>query len=179
MATKKDLERLFARHGFTDFRWLDPKKIVVAQWVRLKCMFGCGEFGKTATCPPNVPSVAECERFFREYHRAVVFHVVKKVPKPEDRFAWTRRINLKLLKMEREVFLAGHEKAFLLFMDSCPICSECSGSRGTCKEPRLAGPTPEAMAMDVFTTVRSLGYPIEVLSRYDQAMNRYAFLLID
>jgi len=33
--------------------------------------------------------------------------------------------------------------------------------------------------MDVFTTVRSLGYPIEVLSRYDQTMNRYAFLLVD
>jgi predicted metal-binding protein len=49
----------------------------------------------------------------------------------------------------------------------------------TCKEPRLARPTSDAMAVDVFTTVRSLGYPIEVLSHYDQPMNRYAFLLID
>jgi hypothetical protein len=35
------------------------------------------------------------------------------------------------------------------------------------------------MAMDVFATVRKLGYPIEVLTDYDQAMNRYAFLLIE
>jgi len=179
MATKKDLEKLFHKYGISDFRWLDPQKIVVAEWVRLKCMFGCGEYGKTATCPPNVPSVAECERFFREYRRAVVFHWVKKMPKPEARFAWSRRVGLKLVKLEREVFLSGHEKAFLLSMDSCNFCAECPGSRVTCKKPRLARPTSDAMAVDVYTTVRSLGYPIQVLSRYDQPMNRYAFLLVD
>src|SRR4030042_2835775 len=165
MATKKDLENLFRKHGFPDFRWLDPQKIAVAQWVRLKCMFGCRRYGKRACCPPKGPSVAECERFFREYRRAVVSHRVKKVPKPEARFAWTRRIGLKLLKLEREVFLSGHEKAFLMFMDTCNICAECSGSRETCKEPRLARPTSRAMAADVFTNVRSLGHPIEVPSR--------------
>jgi hypothetical protein len=35
------------------------------------------------------------------------------------------------------------------------------------------------MAVDVFTTVRKLGYPIEVLTDPAQTMNRYAFLLID
>ncbi len=33
--------------------------------------------------------------------------------------------------------------------------------------------------MDVFSTVRQAGYPIEVLSDYTQAMNRYAFMLIE
>jgi hypothetical protein len=35
------------------------------------------------------------------------------------------------------------------------------------------------MAIDVFATVRKLGFPIEVLSDYSQAMNRYAFLVIE
>ncbi len=35
------------------------------------------------------------------------------------------------------------------------------------------------MAIDVYATVRKIGYPIRVLSAYDQEMNRYAFLLID
>ena len=43
----------------------------------------------------------------------------------------------------------------------------------------LARPSPEALAVDVFGTVRSLGFPIEVLSDYDQTMNRYAFLLVE
>jgi predicted metal-binding protein len=145
----------------------------------MKCNFGCNEFGRTATCPPNVPSISECEKFFSEYDQAAVFHFEKKVAKPEDRFSWTRKINLKLLKLEREVFLSGYKKVFLLFMDSCNICAECAGKREACKEPKMSRPTPEAMAIDVFATVRKIGYPIEVLADYSQKMNRYAFMMIE
>ncbi|UCE57072.1 MAG: hypothetical protein JSV31_15050 [Desulfobacterales bacterium] len=47
-----------------------------------------------------------------------------------------------------------------------------------CKYPRIARPSPEAMAVDVYSTVRQFGFPIHVLSEYSQEMNRYAFLLI-
>jgi hypothetical protein len=43
----------------------------------------------------------------------------------------------------------------------------------------MSRPTPESMAMDVFATVRKLGYPIDVLYDYSQEMNRYAFLFIE
>ena len=179
MADRKKFEEKFLAHRFTDFRWIDPQKIVTSHWVRMKCMYGCDEYGKTASCPPNVPSVSECEKFFREYKEAVIFHFEKKVPKPEDRSKWTRKVNLKLLKLEREIFLAGYQKAFLLFMDSCNICDECTGIKEKCKEPKLSRPSPEAMSIDVFATVRQLDYPIEVLSDYAQKMNRYAFLMIE
>lgn len=178
MSDLKQLETLFSRHGFTDFKWIQPKDIIVAQWVRMKCTFGCSNYGKNATCPPNVSSVAECRAFFDEYTTGAVFHFEKACEKPEDRHAWTRELNRTLLKVEREVFLAGNEKAFLLFMDSCGLCSECPGVRVECKHPKSARPTPESMAMDVFSTVRQAGYPIQVLTEYTQAMNRYAFLLI-
>ncbi len=35
MAKREALEELFARHGFTDFKWIKSKDITVAQWVRL------------------------------------------------------------------------------------------------------------------------------------------------
>ena len=120
--TTRDLERLFVRRGFADFRWLDPRDIVVAEWVRMKCLFGCVDYGKNAACPPNTPPVDACARFFREYKRAVVFHFAKAVEKPEDRHAWSRKINLGLLDVEGEVFKAGFVKAFLLPMDSCNYC---------------------------------------------------------
>ncbi|HSB71057.1 MAG TPA: DUF2284 domain-containing protein [Candidatus Methylomirabilis sp.] len=179
MSESLALEALFAKHGYTDFRWIDPKDIVVAQWVRLKCMFGCSEFGQNATCPPNVPSVPESREFFNEYTRAAVFHFAKAVDAPEHRHEWSRGVNTALLALERDVFLAGHPKAFLLFMDSCGLCKDCAGAREECKVPRSARPTPEAMAVDVFSTVGRIGYPIEVLPDYHQAMNRYAFLLIE
>ena len=179
LVDRKKLEERFRAHDLTDFKWLDPQNIVTAQWVRMKCVFGCNEYGLTATCPPNVPSISECERFFREYNEAVVFHFEKKVSKPEDRFAWTRKLNLRLLKLEKEIFTSGFEKAFLLFMDSCNICKKCGGTKEECKEPKMARPTPEALGVDVYSTVRQLGYPIQVLSDYEQMMNRYAFLLIE
>ena len=107
---RKELEALFCKRGFEDFKWIDPFNIMVSQWVRMKCMYGCREYGKTASCPPNVPSVAECERFFHEYKDAAIFHFEKKVDQPEDRFAWTRKTNLNLVKMEREVFLSGYDQ---------------------------------------------------------------------
>jgi predicted metal-binding protein len=64
-------------------------------------------------------------------------------------------------------------------MDSCSLCADCSGSREECKNPKAARPSPESMAVDVFSTVKQYNYPIEVLSDYSQAMNRYAFLLIE
>ena len=179
MTDTKKLEALFHEHKFTDFRWIDPKEIVVAQWVRMKCRFGCDEYGKNACCPPNTPSLDECERFFHDYRTAAIFHFAKSVDKPEDRHAWTRGINTALSKLEQTVFLAGRVKAFMLFMDSCTLCAKCVSSRAECKKPKLARPAPEAMGIDVFSTVLKAGYPIEVLNDYSQQMNRYAILLIE
>lgn len=179
MPDKAALEDLFRRHGFEDFKWFPPANIVTGHWVRMKCLFGCAGYGKCGTCPPNTPPVEECARFFQEYQRGVIFHFEKKVDPPEARHPWSREINSRLLKLEREVFLSGKVKAFMLPMDSCELCVSCAGSRSHCKNPRLSRPSADAMAVDVYATVLRAGYPIEVLSDYQKAMNRYAFLLID
>ena len=57
-------------------------------------------------------------------------------------------------------------------------CQECTGNRQTCKEPRLSRPGPEAMAVDVYSTVRQFGFPINVRTDYQQTMDRYAFLMV-
>jgi predicted metal-binding protein len=108
-----------------------------------------------------------------------VFHFPKQLDDPEQRHRWSREVNKKLLELERAVFLAGYRKAFLLFMDECSLCADCTGDRADCRDKRGARPSPEALAVDVFATVRSVGYPIEVLTGTDQTMNRYAFLLIE
>jgi predicted metal-binding protein len=153
--------------------------MVVAEWVRMKCMFGCGAYGKSGCCPPNVPPVEDCRAFFLNYSKIAVFHIVKRVAKPEDRFGWSREVNRKLLEVEKAVFLAGNQKTFLLFMDECRLCLKCPGLRTECKNPKLARPSPESFAVDVFTTVRKVGYPIHVLDDYKDEMNRYAFLLVE
>lgn len=179
MADLKKLEAIFNKHNCTDYKWIDPQDIVTGQWVRLKCMFGCSEYGRNAACPPNVPSVPECQQFFNEYEYATIFHFEKTVDKPEDRFQWSREINLSLIALERDVLLSGCQKAFVLVIDSCTVCEECVGIRGECKNPKVSRPTPEAMAIDVYSTVQKYDYPIQVLTDYSKAMNRYGFLLIE
>lgn len=179
MSDLEQIEALFNKHGCTDFKWIDPQDIVICQWVRMKCMFGCGDYGRNASCPPNVPSVSECRQFFNEYKTGAIFHFAKAVDKPEDRFLWTREINQGLVSLERDIFLSGYQKAFVLVIDSCTVCEECTGKREECKSPQMARPTPEAIAIDVYSTVRKYGYPIQVLADYSQTMNRYAFLLIE
>lgn len=179
MTNHKKLELLFNEHGYVDFKWIPTQDIVVAQWVRMKCMYGCSHYGKAATCPPNVPSVPECERLFSEYEEAVVFHFRKAFDKPEERHAWTKKINSGLLKLEREVFLSGYQKVFILFVDPCNLCEECHEKKAECNNPNSARPAPESMAVDVFTTVRKCGFHIEVLKDYAQSMDRYGLLLIE
>lgn len=147
----------------------------------MKCIFGCPGYGQIASCPPNTPSVTECKKFFREYNTGVIFHFEKQFEDQEDRHAWSRELNLKLIELEREVFLSGNVKAFLLFMDSCEICKNegCTKVREDCKHQKLSRPTPEGMVIDVFATVRKIGYPIEVLKDTTETMNRYAFLLVE
>ncbi|MDF1526512.1 MAG: DUF2284 domain-containing protein [bacterium] len=174
-----DLEKVFKKNGFDRFKWIKPSDIVVAQWVRMKCMYGCGSYGKKGTCPPNTPSIEECREFFSEYSHGVVFHIRASLEDPATRDVFSREINTRLLKVEREVFLRDFRKAFLLFMDECHLCARCRGTRHDCTNLAMARPCPESMGVDVYETVRKYSLPIQVLKDYDEEMNRYAFLMID
>jgi predicted metal-binding protein len=179
MPNVQHIEAIVRQHGITDFKWIDPRTIVVANWVRLKCEYGCPEYGRVAACPPNTPTVEECRQFFSEYDSGLLFHFQRSAADSAERHSWAAEVNLGLSKIEREIFLAGYPKAFLLFMDSCGLCPECLPDRRACKMPALARPSPEGMAVDVFSTVRSWGYSIEVLSNPSDQMDRYSFLMVD
>jgi predicted metal-binding protein len=177
-AARSEAERLLRAHGVDDFQWIDPKRIVTAQWVRMKCMFGCGSYGRRACCPPNTPTVTECERFLREYEEAVLFRAVARFETPKDRVRWNNQVNRRLSALERELFVAGHERVFLLSPATCTLCSTCTGDRSQCAQPLAARPSPEAMAVDVYSTARRFGYPIEVRQAPTDEQNRYGLLLI-
>jgi hypothetical protein len=44
---------------------------------------------------------------------------------------------------------------------------------------KLARPTIEAFTVDVFSTARNVGYPIQVLTDPTVTMNRYAILMVE
>ena len=176
---KKSVDAILKSNGFEHYRWIDPKEVVLGQWVRFKCMFGCSSYGNVGSCPPNTPSIEECRRFFDEYSDGIIIHIPQKLDKPEDRGLWSVEINSKLLEVERSVFLAGFRKAFITYMDECRLCEDCSANREDCLHKSDSRPCPESLGVDVFETVRKYGLPIKVLTDYKEEMNRYSILLID
>jgi len=174
----KNVAQILARHELGDYRVIEATGIEIAEWVRMKCRYGCSYYGKSAASPPNNPSIAECRDLVASYEQAVVFRFSRVLADPEERHEWTRGINWSLHAAEREVFLAGYYKAFVLFVDPCNFCDECVSERRECQHPKRSRPSPEGLGIDVFETVRRAGYPIEVLPDYDAEMNRYGILLL-
>jgi predicted metal-binding protein len=33
-----------------------PRQVFTATWVRLRCQYGCSEYGQCLTCPPHSPT---------------------------------------------------------------------------------------------------------------------------
>jgi predicted metal-binding protein len=174
---REQVDQIIGQHGFNDYKWLVPQQnIVVAQWVRFRCIFGCKNYGKKGSCPPAVPSIEECGKMIYEYENAIIFHFPMQSANQDDIIT----LMSQLVKLERDVFLAGYYKVFLLQFDSCKLCNECAAgdSRMKCINS-MARPGADAMGIDVYKTAHNVGYPIQVVKDRADAMDRYAFLLID
>jgi predicted metal-binding protein len=178
MKSKAVIESILIKQGFSDYKWINPKEIVVAHWVRVKCTFGCDGYG-FGTCPPNTPSVNDCDSFFKEYENGLIIRLTKYADKNAYPSDWSREMTNKLLDIEREVFLSGYQKAFLLNQTCCTLCKDCSGNRINCKDKTKSRPSPESFAIDVYQTVRNAGLDINVIAENPSEINKIAILLIE
>lgn len=178
MTNKEKIDSMISNQGFAAYKWINPEEIVVAHWVRVKCTFGCNDYG-LGTCPPNTPSVNECVQFFREYKSGVIIRLSKFADKNAYPSDWSREMTNKLLKIEREIFLSGYQKVFLLNQTCCSLCKDCPGNRIDCKDKKNSRPSPESFAVDVYQTVRNVGLEINVVAENPAEMNRIAILLIE
>ncbi|MCL2328067.1 MAG: DUF2284 domain-containing protein [Bacteroidetes bacterium] len=149
MKSTEKIESILTQQGLSDFKWINPKDIVVAQWVRVKCYYGCDEYG-SGTCHPNTPSVEECEKFFKEYEKGIIIRLKKNADKSSYPFDWSMDMTNKLLAIERDIFLMGFPKVFLLNHTCCLCCKTCSGNRIECKNKMKSRPSPESFAVDVY-----------------------------
>lgn len=173
-AGKKNLEQnlnelvsLALKLGALDAKLIDAKDIMVRDWVRLKCQYGCGSFGRVLTCPPYSPSPEQTRRILSGYSRAILMRLPDESIATHDMMA----------KLEKRIFLAGYYAAFGLHAGPCERCKECNLKR--CTHPRLARPTMEACGIDVYATVRKNGFSIAVRKTYREKPTYYGLVLIE
>jgi predicted metal-binding protein len=162
-----DLAKSF---GAYEAKIIEMSTIVTAEWVRMKCNFGCGYYGTNNCCPPYTPPVSQMKEVLACYSHALLIHSktdIRNEPHPTSIAVQT----------ERELFLSGFYKAFALGAGPCRLCDMCS--KGNCRHPESARPSMESCGIDVFQTARNNGFPIETLTDRSCPANRYALVLID
>ena len=54
-------------------RIVPASSVTTAEWVRMKCRFGCGGWNGCLMCPPHSPRPEETARMFKDYRWAVLF----------------------------------------------------------------------------------------------------------
>jgi predicted metal-binding protein len=153
--------------GVKDAKIISAKSIVTAEWVRLKCQFGCGGYGRNLTCPPYSPTPEQTKRMLTDYKYGILIHGDENTPS----------IKGIVSALERDIFLDGYYKAFGIGAGPCYLCSKCTLK--FCRHPKKVRPSMEACGIDVFRTVQANGFPIEVLKSESCKGNYYGVVLIE
>jgi predicted metal-binding protein len=147
---------------------ISPKNVFTAEWVRLKCQYGCDGYNQHLTCPPFSPTPHQTRQLLDEYKTAILIHCPSK---------W---IDVKIIvsRLEREAFLSGYYKAFGIGSGPCSLCDTCHMEK-VCTHPEEARPSMEACGIDVYQTARTAGYPIDVVRNHRDPQNYYGLLLLE
>jgi len=152
---------------------IKAKDIVVADWVRLKCQYGCGGYGKRLSCPPYSPTPCETRKILGGYETALLMKFNSCEECGNEK---AESIHQVVAKMERHIFLSGYYAAFGMSCGPCELCTECNLKE--CQKPELARPAMEACGIDVYATARKAGLGIEVLTRKDQTPRCFGLVLV-
>ncbi len=164
--------RRAAEIGIEDAKVIDPHSIVTAEWVRMKCRFGCPGFGGTLCCPPHSPAPDVTRKVIDSYDKAILFH------QRLDRGERSKDFNGAVVRLETEIFLDGFYKAWSMGSGPCGLCEGCDVT-GLCQHGYDARPSMEACGIDVFKTARNNGFPIEVVRTHDETRNVYGVVLVE
>jgi predicted metal-binding protein len=151
---------------------VDPRSVVTAEWVRMKCQFGCSGFGKSRCCPPHTPTPDLTRKVVDSYQKAILIH--RKLPTGEK----TKFFNETIVKLEIEIFLDGYYKAWSMGSGPCRLCQECDLT-SPCKHGLEARPSMEACGIDVFKTARDNGFPIEVVRTREEERDIFGLILVE
>ena len=164
--------------GATHAKQIDPKSVVTAGWVRLKCQFGCPGYNRGYCCPPDTPTPEVTRSILDSYNRAILFH--KEAAKAPEQWMTTKNYYEMLVYMEGEMFKDGYYKAFVFLAGACHLCKECNKLSGEdCNFKYKARPSMEGCGIDVYQTAKNNGFFIAPLRERTDTQNLYCLMLVD
>lgn len=197
----KDIDGLLSelKSVHEDLHLISTDIIVVGNWVRLKCKYGCENYGKHLCCPPFTPTPDETRAILSEYRNAALARFeVKPDSKLPPKLALramsnsVAKIQKTIADLEKSAFLAGYYKAFGMNAMPCALCETCiieeiqkkdqavfdlDGVK--CRNKQIMRPSMESLGIDVFQTVKNAGFKARVLKDSKETVELFGLILLD
>jgi len=176
-----ELKELGKRHHIHEIISLKTNQICVAEWVRLKCRYGCKKYGTSWCCPPETPVPEKTRAFLGEYQTALLlcgsvsnenFYRDNQKKRRAQMAAWKGT-----LALERHLFLSGYYKAFALVSECCALCKSCTYP-DACRFPSEKRPSVESCAIDVFQTLNNVRRDYNLVCGLEEEYNCYSIILL-
>ena len=163
--------------GIPNAMVIDVRNVVVEDWVRLKCQYGCGGYGKYLSCPPFSPTPETTRKVLSGYSKGLllVFDHITYDKDSDDVVSISIRESI--FRLEREIFLDGFYKAFGMASGPCHFCETCDTTT-RCRFPEKVRPSMEACGIDVYQTLKNCGIELRVVRSYDEQCTYAALVLI-
>jgi len=182
-----------------ELKLIPANLIVVGEWVRWKCRYGCRAYGKHLCCPPFAPGPEETRRMVSEYRYAALARFQARaatdlLPQHLHHALWQSldEIHRTIFQLERAAFLAGYYKAFGMGALPCTLCPTCVAEEMTekgatlqamdvlrCRHMDMMRPSLEACGIDVFATIKNAGYSPAVFKDYAERLELFGLLLLE
>ncbi len=156
--------------------------IVTAQWVNLKCRYGCSQYNANWSCPPATPDLYEARTILSEYSTALLlvgsqnrndFYKDSNRNRTDQVKYWKGIVSL-----ERLLFLKGYDKAISLVSGACSLCKKCAYP-DACRFPMEKRPTVESFCIDLFGTLKNLDIRTRVAMELNETFKYYSIILLD
>jgi predicted metal-binding protein len=159
---------------------IDPKSVITAPWVRLKCQYGCPGYGRGYCCPPDTPGQDQTRRILDSYSRAILFHLEAAKTGSESRVKLLEDFLASVVDLEGEMFKQGFYRAFAILSGPCTLCKECGKLKGIpCRWGYRARPSMEACGIDVYQTAWNNSFPLVPLKEKKETQNLYSLMLVE
>lgn len=170
------------KYGLNAIFPFNVEKIAVAEWVHLKCRYGCSRYNTNWCCPPATPSPDKVRNILSEYSLALLLVGSKSCADFYRENGRKRALQIRCWKgtvsLERMLFLKGYYKAFSLVGECCGLCKQCAFP-DDCRFPQEKRPSVESFSIDVIGTLENLGRTSKVATHTSDTFNYYGIILLE
>lgn len=150
--------------------------VVTAEWVRMKCLFGCQGFGRRFGCPPYSPTPKETAAVLKEFKTALLVRFDEDVGEAGPERLVTRELTAYVQQMmyelEKTAFADGFYKVLTYTGHQCGWCKSCAAKEkgataSDCRLRKKMRPSMEAAGIDVYATAKAAGWELGILTCSD------------